>query len=224
MEDENKIIANEPEEAIEKPIEPAENAKPIKGVQGEGKAEAPKKHHKKKKVQKSERTKRTVFLIVAAVVLILAIILLFRSCGKSDLANLEDDIKAQLGQLENKSNEEVQAALDEIIEQGMIRVSINMNPVFPSGSSNGTLQIENHPNNHYNLRVVITCDYDNDGEDEQIYHSGLMPINSHIQEDVLDVVLSAGNYDATATFTAYDVEKDTEVGQVISQIRISVLS
>ena len=59
---------------------------------------------------------------------------------------------------------------------------------------------------------------------EEIYHSGLMPVDSHIQTDKLDVELEAGEYDAIATFHAYDVETDAEIGAAIAQIRISVLS
>lgn len=164
-----------------------------------------------------------IAVIVALLVLAFGGLFLF-SEQDNDLANLESEVKAQLGQLENKSNDEIQAALDEVIEEGTIRVSINMNPVFPTGESNGTLQLENHPNNHYNLRCVITADTDNDGTEEELYHSGLMPVNSHIQEDVLSVGLDKGEYPATATFTAYDVDADTEVGVVVAQIRISVLN
>ena len=141
-----------------------------------------------------------------------------------DLVNLENQVKAELGQLENKSNEEIEAALAEVIEEGMIRVSINMNPVFPTGDAEGSIQLENHPNNLYNLRCVITADTNGDGELEEIYHSGLMPINSHIQTDKLEVDLDKGEYDAIATFTAYDVDTDAEVGIVNAQIRISVLN
>ena len=141
-----------------------------------------------------------------------------------DLVSLENQVKAELGQLENKSNEEIEAALAEVIEEGMIRVSINMNPVFPTGDAEGSIQLENHPNNLYNLRCVITADTNGDGELEEIYHSGLMPINSHIQTDKLEVDLDKGEYDAIATFTAYDVDTDAEVGIVNAQIRISVLN
>lgn len=168
-----------------------------------------------------------ITFVVAAAVLFLGGFLFFGGSftpPDENLVGLESKVKAELGQLENKSNEEIEAALNEVIEEGMIRVSINMNPVFPDGASEGTLQIENHPNNHYNLRCVITADTNGDGVDEEIYHSGLMPVNSHIQTDVLGVDLEKGEYDAVATFKAYDVDTDAEIGVVVAQIRVSVLN
>ena len=168
-------------------------------------------------VETPKRKKGKLAVIIAVIVALLVLVfggLFLYSKQNDDLASLENEVKAELGQLEN----------NEIIEEGTIRVSINMNPVFPTGESNGTLQLENHPNNHYNLRCVITADTNGDGEEEELYHSGLMPVNSHIQEDVLSVDLDKGEYPATATFTAYDVDTDKEVGVVVAQIRISVLN
>lgn len=174
-----------------------------------------------------KRKKKKLTAIIAVIVALFVLVFggfLFYSKQNNDLTNLENEVKAKLGQLENKSNDEIQAALSELIEEGTIRVSINMNPVFPTGDSNGTLQLENHPNNHYSLRCVITADTNGDGKEEEVYHSGLMPVNSHIQEDTLSVDLDKGEYPATATFTAYDVDTDKEVGVVVAQIRISVLN
>ena len=173
--------------------------------------------------RKKGKLAAVIAIIVALLVLVFGGLFLY-SKQNNGLANLENDVKAKLGQLENKSNDEIRATLDEFIEEGTIRVSINMNPVFPTGDSNGTLQLENHPNNHYNLRCVITADVNGDGEEEELYHSGLMPVNSHIQEDVLNANLDKGEYPATATFTAYDVDTDEEIGIVVAQIRISVLN
>lgn len=173
--------------------------------------------------RKKGKLAAVIAIIVALLVLVFGGLFLY-SKQNNGLANLENEVKAKLGQLENKSNDEIRATLDEFIEEGTIRVSINMNPVFPTGDSNGTLQLENHPNNHYNLRCVITADVNGDGEEEELYHSGLMPVNSHIQEDVLNTNLDKGEYPATATFTAYDVDTDEEIGIVVAQIRISVLN
>lgn len=180
--------------------------------------------------KKKKKLVPIIAIVVAATVLVAAGIYfvprLFPDLfsRNDDLVNLENQVKAELGQLENKSNEEIEAALAEVIEEGMIRVSINMNPVFPTGDAEGSIQLENHPNNLYNLRCVITADTNGDGELEEIYHSGLMPINSHIQTDKLEADLDKGEYDAIATFTAYDVDTDAEVGIVNAQIRISVLN
>ena len=63
-----------------------------------------------------------------------------------------------------------------------------------------------------------------DDTGEEIYDSGYMPVDSHIQTDKLEIDLEPGDYDATAVFTAYDEKLDgAVVGQAIAQLRISVL-
>ena len=183
--------------------------------------QTPEKPKKEKKGKK--RTRRIILVIVLLLLLLLGGIFAYRhfvGVQPNDTVLLEENIKAKLGQLEDKSNEEIEAALNEVVEEGTVCISINMNPVFSSGKAEGTLKIENGPMNLYNQRVVITLAETG----EEIYHSGLMPVDSHIQTDKLDVELEAGEYDAIATFHAYDVETYAEIGAAIAQIRISVLS
>ena len=64
-------------------------------------------------------------------------------------------------------------------------------------------------------------------EGAEIYNSGLIQPNYHIQTDKLSQPLEAGTYDCTATFTAYDTsdsENPIEVGSAAAKITISVLS
>ena len=174
-----------------------------------------------------EKFKNKKFLSYAIATAVVFIIILFGSIlvfNNNGLISVENKIKAQIGQLENKTDIEIKNALNEAIEDGSLRVSINANPVFIKGGDEGNLQIENHPNNKYNLRCTITANTGKNGKEETLYHSGLMPINSHIQKDVLNKTLEKGDYDAVATFTAYDVETDKEVGKVVTKIQISVLS
>ena len=200
--------------------------------------QTPEKPKKEKKGKK--RTRRIILVIVLLLLLLLGGIFAYRhfvGVQPNDTVLLEENIKAKLGQLEDKSNEEIEAALNEVVEEGTVCISINMNPVFSSGKAEGTLKIENGPMNLYNQRVVITLAETG----EEIYHSGLMPVDSHnltwvtsmkaLEDltnaeltDKLDVELEAGEYDAIATFHAYDVETDAEIGAAIAQIRISVLS
>ena len=174
------------------------------------------------KNEKKKQFRRIMAILVVLLMLLLAGLFAWQryAAQQKDAALLESGIKAKIGQLEDKSNDEIEATLDEIIEEGNLSININANPVFPTGDSAGTLMIENHPNNHYNMRVSITLD----DTGEEIYNSGLMPVNSHIDEDVLSTPLDAGDYDATATFVAYDVDTDAEVGRAAAKIKISVLA
>lgn len=173
--------------------------------------------------KKGGRTRKAILAVVLLLILLLGGVLAYRhfiGVRPNDAIVLEENIKAKLGQLEDKSNEEIEAALNAVVEEGTVCISINMNPVFASGTTPGSLKIENGPMNLYNQRVVITLAETG----EEIYHSGLMPVDSHIQTDKLDVELAAGEYDAIATFHAYDVDTDAEIGAAVAQIRISVLT
>ncbi len=152
-------------------------------------------------------------------VLLMALVLLRQTTLQTQAAFLEEEIKAELGQLDGKSNDEIQAALDEIVEKGSLHISINAQPIFLNGSSEGDLKIENHPNNHYTQRVTITLNETG----QVVYRSGPMPVDSHIDRDRLDTALAQGQYPATALFTAYD-SNDREVGQAAGQILLTILS
>lgn len=122
-----------------------------------------------------------------------------------------------------KSEAEIQEELNRVVEEGTMAISINVNPVFSDGASEGTLEIENVPSNKYAQVVSITLD----DSGKEIYNSGLIQPNYHIQTDKLSEALAAGTYDCTATFTAYDTsdsENPIEVGSAAAKITISVLS
>lgn len=130
------------------------------------------------------------------------------------------DSNALIGQIEGKSQEEIQAELDRIIEEGMFQISIASDVTFENGTSEGALQIENVPGNRYLMQVTIT----RDDTGELLYESGILDPNYHIQDAPLLVDLPAGTYKATATFHALDPETEDEVGQAAAQMTIRVLS
>ncbi|MFR8172430.1 MAG: hypothetical protein ACLU9Q_16605 [Marvinbryantia sp.] len=169
------------------------------------------------------KDKKQKFSIIVIIVMLLIIIALlvqhYLLTGKPD-DHLEDAVKAKLGQLEGKSEEEIQAELDRVIEEGMFHIAINTNPVFEDGSAEGNLEIENVPNNRYAMLVRIV----RSDTGEQIYDSGLIDPNYHIQEDSLSVDLPAGDYPAAATFYAYDMETEEEIGSAGCEITITVLN
>lgn len=142
----------------------------------------------------------------------------------SDGAKLEASVAAKLGQLENKTYEEIEAELNRVIDEGNMSISINANPIFMAGDGEGTLQIENSPANHYGQEVIITLKETG----EEIYRSGLLLPNYHIQMDKLDVVLEKGDHACVATFVAYDVSDEKgdyiQVGSAAAEIVITVVS
>ena len=187
---------------------------------------------------KKKKAARIIMVVVLSIILLFSGILIFQNISKNkDAAALENKIKAEMGIMDGMTAAEIQEMLSTVVEEGQLRIGINMNPIFIDGKSEGDLDIENHPSNHYDMKCVIVCDLNENGkieEGETLYHSGLMPINkdepdpknrgSHISTDTLEVELPAGNYECTAMFTAYDTESGIQVGGANASIKISVLN
>lgn len=166
---------------------------------------------------------RTVTICVVLLLVLCAGLFIWKKNAKASDNRLEDSVAAQLGQLDGKNEAEIQEELNRVVEEGTMAISINVNPVFSDGASEGTLEIENVPSNKYAQVVSITLD----DSGKEIYNSGLIQPNYHIQTDKLSEALAAGTYDCTATFTAYDTsdsENPIEVGSAAAKITISVLS
>lgn len=127
----------------------------------------------------------------------------------------------ELGQLDGKSKEEIQAELDRIVEEGMFNIAIANVVQLQNGSSEGDFSIENSPANRYNMQVEIAVA----DTGEVVYTSGVLEPNYHIQTAKLDTPLSKGTYNCIATFHALDPEKDdAEVGQAAASMTIVVLN
>jgi hypothetical protein len=173
---------------------------------------------KEKKQKKFPLFRIIVILLMLAIIILLLNQFVFKEKEPEDA--LANSLKAKLGQLDGKSEEEIQAELDRVIEEGMFHISINTNPVFNDGKSEGNLEIENVPNNLYSMDVQITLK----DSGELVYDSGLLEPNYHIQNDTLSKELEAGEYPAVATFYAYDTDTQDEIGSTGCEITMYVLN
>ena len=101
----------------------------------------PQTPEKPKKEKKGKtRTRRIILVIVLLLLLLLGGIFAYRhfvGVQPNDTVLLEENIKAKLGQLEDKSNEEIEAALNEVVEEGTVCISINRIQVFSGGKAEG---------------------------------------------------------------------------------------
>lgn len=168
----------------------------------------------------SRRQKLVIALLILIILLLLFLLLRQFLTPDRDAMPYEREVAAKLGQLEGKSEAEIQAELDRVVGEGMFHIAINSNPVFANGRSEGSLEIENVPGNRYLMRVEIMLD----DTGETVYSTKYIEPNSHIQTAALDVELKKGEYPATAVFRAYDPESLAEAGSVSSQITIIVLN
>ncbi len=113
-------------------------------------------------------------------------------------AGIVYDSSAIEGGWDNLSPEEIEAALNNKVAEGMINISANTAPIFEDGSSEGNLMLVNESINNYPQKVQIV----RNDTGEQIYQSGYSGW-LEIEHAKLDVVLSAGTYECTAYFPTW---------------------
>ena len=94
-------------------------------------------------------------------------------------------------------------------DKGVFAFKINSRPVFSSGNSEGTLRIENPNHNAYPFVVKIFLKETS----EEIYNSGGILPNHHIETAKLTKVLPKGEYPATAYIYAYNPETNEYEGK-----------
>lgn len=174
-------------------------------------------------------TKRKPMITILLLIVILALvgIILWLTFGRAAQQGstvggglISFDESAQSGHLPGKSDEEIQAELNRIVEEGMFNISIASQIVFPDGTSEGAANIENVEANHYHMQVKIILD----DTQETVYESGAIKPGQYLENITLLEDLAAGTYNATATFTALDQDSLEKVGQAAAKITITVES
>lgn len=156
-----------------------------------------------------------VAILVALVCIAIAILLALTMCDGGSSRRQGD-----AGQLKGKSEAEIQAELDRVVEEGMFNISIASVIEFDSGTSEGELRIENVPGNRYLMRVTLV----RNDTGEEIYQTDVIEPNHHIQADALDVALPQGSYECTALFEALDPETEEQVGNAAAIVTVNVKS
>ncbi len=126
------------------------------------------------------------------------------------------DPSAKTGTLPGRSEEEIQAELNKVVEEGMFNISIASVVTVEENGDEAMARIENIAANHHNMTVSITLD----GEDEPIYESAGLAPGQYLEYVRLNRPLPAGTYSATALFTAYHTEDLSQAGQAAAQITI----
>ena len=162
--------------------------------------------------------RRNIIVVLLILVMAIAVWLLvwLFACNGSSLF----DPSAQTVQAPYKTDEEIQAELDRVVEEGMFNISIASVIEFEDGTSEGTAYIENVPGNHYNMQVSIAEDETGD----VLYESGVLAPNQYIEKIALAKDLEPGTYEATATFRAVDTTTFDEIGQAAAKVSIVVLN
>ena len=168
----------------------------------------------------------TVYAIIFLILLVGAgIFLAVRLLHKPADAALADsksgivyDSSAVEGGWDQMTPEEIEAALNNKVAEGMINISANTAPIFEDGASEGNLMLVNESINNYPQKVQIV----RNDTGEQIYESGAIAIGSKIERAKLDVDLPAGTYECTAYFHNLNPETGDIIGTAGAIITITV--
>ena len=176
-----------------------------------------------KEVKSTEAStrKKKKGLLVLLVLLLLAVIVFLSLLLLQKPAQTQPGMReanAMIGQFQGKTEEEIQAELNRVVEKGMFNISINPDILMESGESEAEIRVENVPGNQYLMGVTITLD----DTGEEIYRSGLIEPNHHVQKIRILKVLSKGTYEATALFTAYEPETEAVAGTAAAKVSIIV--
>lgn len=167
--------------------------------------------------RKKKKKKRTLLLLLLLLLLAVGIgvIIWWNTRPKmDDMTQYWFDKYAQDGTLTDKSPEDIQSILDQIVEGGMVNVSMNGVVVFEDGTSEGALGVENIKENQFYVRVILT----NDADGSVLYESQGIKPGQYIDKIKLNKDLPAGEYQCTVT----EIITDPDTLEDINQIKVAV--
>lgn len=183
---------------------------------------------KENNVNKSTENKKSsinpimiIIIILLIIVIALLAVLVLRPPTQQAVATApRKDPTAMVGELKDKTKEEIQAELNKVVEAGMFNVKVNTVIDYPDGNSEGEVRIQNVPNNNFSMQVRFILAETG----ETVYTTGVLEQNQFIEKAKLDVPLKKGTYEATAEFLALDPETLSEQGKTNVNITLNVLN
>lgn len=206
-----------PTRQLQQPLFPQQ---PIKLFPQQEQYQQPQQSEQPEQKKKSKKK----YLLLLLLLLLIPTIWLFKGAfiGDVDLPSFPGinwDKNQSLGDLTGKSKEEILAALNEKVREGMINISMNTNPIFETGTSLGTLMITNSASNRYPQLIEIFTKDDN-----TLVYSGAVDIGNKVEKSKLLVDLPKGEYECVAYFSAINPDTGEKLGTAGANIKITVLN
>lgn len=168
------------------------------------------------RVEEEKKKKRRRLIII----ILLLLALIAGGIGAYFALNQPEDLYDS-GVLEgiapNKTDAEIQAELNRVVDESMFDISI-ASVIESLDGKTGKAFIENVPGNHYDLQVALVVD----GEDDPIFESKLVAPGNYFEDITFTHSLDEGIHNAVAHFKAFDKESHEEIGAVDAQVVISV--
>ena len=124
------------------------------------------------------------------------------------------------GHLPSMTKETILEQMQREADKNVFSFKINSRPVFKNGSGEGSLRIENPGHNIYPFVVKIFL---NETSEEIYYSGGILP-NHHIDKAKLTRTLPKGEYAATAYIYAYDPQTNEYGGKSAVELTLIINS
>ena len=162
--------------------------------------------------------KKKILFLCSIIIVFIGTILIVKNY-KSNRASVVGGI-LQEGIIPGYTEEQIKEILQRKADESTFSFEINSRPIFKDGKSEGNLRIANPPYNKYLIKVEIKLDDNN----KQVFESGEILPNHYIEYAKLTKKLKAGEYNATATINAYDIESGEYKGTSAAKLIIKIES
>ena len=124
----------------------------------------------------------------------------------------------QDGVISGYTASEIEEIMQRKADESTFSFEINSRPFFENAKSEGNIRIYNPPFNNYLIDVEIKLDSNN----KTIFKSGKLKPNQYIEKAKLSRNLKKGEYEATATISAYDPENEQLLGVSVAKLIIAI--
>jgi len=185
--------------------------------------ETPTMSNKPAEKKENNRLLKTLLLLLLALLLLLGGVLVYflwlRPDARAEAQGGKREAAALQGTIDHLTDEEIQAALNDIVDEGMFRISI-ASDIIAIEDGLAQVRIENNPQNRYVMQVSLQLDETG----EEVYATDLIDPGYYIQETKLDKHLEPGKYPATAVFAALYPDTEEVVGYAAAKITIHVFA
>lgn len=175
-----------------------------------------------KRKKRNQRWSILIILLLLFFILLLGAVVYYFAVlqpAQRSVTGGQREAAALQGSLNVMTEEEIQEALNNIVEEGMFRISIASN-IIAIEDDMAQMRIENNLQNRYVMQVTMYLDETG----EEIYRTGLIDPGYYIQEAKFDKHLDPGEYNATAIFTALYPDTEEIVGTVGANVKIHVFA
>lgn len=173
-----------------------------------------------KKNGQNSRKRTQIILFSVLLLLLLAGVAAFLLYPRGEtVKGGQREADALQGSLQKMTDAEIQKAMNNIVDQGMFRISI-ASDIVAIENEKADVRIENNQQNRYLMKVKICLDETG----EEIYCTDFIEPGYYIEQAQLKKQLAPGQYPATAMFYAYYPDTEELVGMVGAHVTIYALS